>query len=145
MLVPEHIRDSLSSNIVNLDGITLASSTSIRNLDVIFDQELSFNSHIKQISTTAFFQLCNIVKIWHIKSQQDAEKIVHLSVTSRPDYCNSLFSGCPKKILKILQLIQKCNGRQTHTLILRIGSQHCFLIKLIVRSGLSSPYLCCYK
>ena len=49
-LGPKHIRDSLSSNIVNLHVITLASNTSVRNLGVIFDQELSFNSHVKQIS-----------------------------------------------------------------------------------------------
>ena len=41
-LGPKHIRDSLSSNIVNLDGITLASSTTVRNLGVIFDQDLFF-------------------------------------------------------------------------------------------------------
>ena len=54
VLGPKHIRDSLSSNIVNLDGITLASSTTVRNLGVIFDQDLSFNSHVKQISFIQF-------------------------------------------------------------------------------------------
>ena len=44
VLDSKHIRDSLSSNIVNLDGITLASSTTVKNLGVIFDQDLSFNS-----------------------------------------------------------------------------------------------------
>ena len=93
VLGPKHIRDSLSSNIVNLDGITLASSTTVRNLGVIFDQDLSFNSYVKQISRTAFFHLRNIAKIRHILSQQDAEKLVHTFVTSRLDNCNSLFSG----------------------------------------------------
>ncbi len=58
--------------------LTLASSTTVRNLGVIFDQDLSFNSYIKQISRTAFFHLHNIAKIRHILSQKDAEKIVHL-------------------------------------------------------------------
>ena len=31
--------------------------------------------------------LCNIFKIRHILSQQDAEKLVHAFVTSRLDYC----------------------------------------------------------
>ena len=47
VLGPKHIRDSLSSNIVNLDIITLASSTTVRNLGVIFDQDFSFNSYVK--------------------------------------------------------------------------------------------------
>ena len=38
------LEDLHQSNIVNLDGTTLASSTTVRNLGVIFYQELSFNS-----------------------------------------------------------------------------------------------------
>ena len=53
VLGPKHIWDSLSTNIVHLNSIALATSTTVRNLDVIFDQELSFNSHVKQISRTA--------------------------------------------------------------------------------------------
>ena len=32
------------------------------NLGVIFDQNLSFDEHIKLVSRTAFFHLCNIAK-----------------------------------------------------------------------------------
>ena len=74
MLGPKHLRNTLSNDLTNLDGITLASSTTVRNLGVIFDQDMSFNSHIKHISRTAFFHLCNITKIRHLLSQQDAEK-----------------------------------------------------------------------
>ena len=48
---------SLSKNIVNLDFIALASSITVRNLGVFFDQELVFNSHVKLISWKAFFHL----------------------------------------------------------------------------------------
>ena len=40
LLGPKYIRNSLSSNIGNLDGITLASSTTVGKLGVIFDQDL---------------------------------------------------------------------------------------------------------
>ena len=63
VLGPKNLRDSMSTHIATLDGITLASSTTVRNLGVIFDQDLSFNSHIKQTSRTAFFHLRNITKI----------------------------------------------------------------------------------
>ena len=97
VLGPKHIRDLLSNNIDNVDGIVLASSTAIRNLDIIFDQDLSFNSHVKQILRMAF---CNIAKIRHILSYQYAEKLVHAIVTSRLDYSYSLFSCFPNQILK---------------------------------------------
>jgi len=97
--------------VVSVDGISLASNTTVKNLGVIFDRDLSFNSHVKQISRIAFFHLRNISKIRHILSQKDAEKLVHAFVTSRLDYCNSLLSGCSNKSLKSLQLIQNAAAR----------------------------------
>uniref|UniRef100_A0A8D0CS33 Reverse transcriptase domain-containing protein n=3 Tax=Sander lucioperca TaxID=283035 RepID=A0A8D0CS33_SANLU len=111
VLGPKHHRTSLSKYIATLDGIALASSTTVRNLGVIFDQDLSFNAHLKQTSRTAFFHLRNIAKIRNILSQNDAEKLVHAFVTSRLDYCNSLLSGCSNKSLKTLQLIQNAAAR----------------------------------
>ena len=111
VLGPKNSRNTFSNDIATLDGITLASSTTVRNLGVIFDQDLSFSSHIAQISRTAFFHLRNIAKIRHILSQNDAEKLVHAFVSSRLDYCNALLSGCPKKSLKTLQLIQNAAAR----------------------------------
>jgi len=106
VLGPENLRNMVSKQILTLDGITLGSSNTVRNLGVIFDQDMSFNAHIKQICKTAFFHLRNISKVRNILSQSDAEKLVHAFITSRLDYCNSLLSGCPKNSLKSLQLIQ---------------------------------------
>ena len=77
VLGPKHIRDSLSNNIVNLDGIVLASSTTVKNLGVILYQE--------QISRTVFFQLCNFAKILQKKY---AEDLVHTFINYRHNYCN---------------------------------------------------------
>ncbi|MDF5005136.1 hypothetical protein P3575_24015, partial [Vibrio parahaemolyticus] len=111
VLGPKQLRDSLSDDIVSLDGIALASATTVRNLGVTFDQDLSFNSHLKQTSRTAFFNLCNMAKIRPILTRKDAEKLVHAFVTSRLDYCNSLLSGSSSKSLKTLQLIQNAAAR----------------------------------
>uniref|UniRef100_A0A669EKP4 Reverse transcriptase domain-containing protein n=1 Tax=Oreochromis niloticus TaxID=8128 RepID=A0A669EKP4_ORENI len=111
VLGPENLRNMVSKQILTLDGITLASSNTVRNLGVIFDQDISFNAHIKQICKTAFFHLRNISKIRNILSQSDAEKLVHAFITSRLDYCNSLLSGSPKNSLRSLQLIQNAAAR----------------------------------
>ena len=89
----------------------MASRTTVRNLEVLFDQNLSFDAHIKQVSRTASFHLLNIVKIRNILSQGDAEKLVHAFVTSRSDQCNSLLLGCRTNSLKSLQLIQNAAAR----------------------------------
>ena len=94
----------ITQQIVSLDGIILAPGTTVRNLGVIFDQELSFISHVElywyQISRTTFFHLLNIAKIQYILSQQDEEKLVHVFLTFKLYYYNSSFSGCPDKIFK---------------------------------------------
>ena len=62
VLGPKIIRDSLSNNIFNPDAIALASSSAVRNLAVIFDQELSFNSHIRQIHGRPSFTSVTLLK-----------------------------------------------------------------------------------
>ncbi|KAI3367040.1 hypothetical protein L3Q82_009670 [Scortum barcoo] len=111
LLGPKHLRNTFSPKIALLDGINWASSTTVRNLCVLFDQDMSFDTHIKHISRSAFYHLRNIAKIRHFLSQSDAEKLVHAFVSSRLDYCNSLLSGCPNKSLKTLQLVQNAAAR----------------------------------
>lgn len=53
--------------------ITLASSNTVRNAGVVFDQDISFNAHITQICRTAFFHFHNISKIRNILSQSNAK------------------------------------------------------------------------
>ena len=67
---PKHHQEVLLSCTVNLDHISFSSSSTVRNLGVIFDQDLSFNSHIKQITKLAFFHLC-IIR--NILTQEDTE------------------------------------------------------------------------
>lgn len=43
-------------------GSTLASSNTVRNLQLIFDQNMPFNVHIKQMYMTSFLHLHNIWK-----------------------------------------------------------------------------------
>ena len=108
---PKPLRDKLANENVSLDGITLASKATVKNLGVTFDQDMSFQPHIKLITRTAFFHLRNIKKVRHILSQNDAEKLVHAFVTSRLDYCNALLSGCSSKSLNSLQLVQNAAAR----------------------------------
>lgn len=111
ILGPQNQRDALSEQIVTLDNINISSSSTVRNLGVIFDQDLSFKAHIKQACKTAYFHLRNIAKIRHLLSISDAEKLIHAFVSSRIDYCNSLLAGCPKTTIKGLQLVQNAAAR----------------------------------
>lgn len=56
---PKQLRTGLSDSILSSDGIILSTSMTVRNLVVIFNQDMSFLYHIKQVSGTIFFYLCN--------------------------------------------------------------------------------------
>ena len=78
LLGSKHLRNTLSNDTTTLDGITLTSSTTVRNLGVIFDEDMSFNSHIKQISRTAFFHLRNITNIIFCLREMQKSLSMHL-------------------------------------------------------------------
>ncbi len=92
------------------DGCTVTSST-VKNLGVILDSNLSFENHISNVTKTAFFHLRNISKLRNMLSVSDAEKLVHAFMTSRLDYCNALLGGCPASSINKLQIVQNAAAR----------------------------------
>ncbi len=77
----------------------------------MFDSSLRFEFHINQLVKSCFFHLRNIVRLRPSLNFKDAETVVHAFITSRLDYCNSLFYGLPNKVLNRLQLIQNSAAR----------------------------------
>ncbi len=74
------------------------SSSSVRNLGVLFDSNLSFDSHVSSIYKTAFFHHKNISKLRPMLSMSNAEMLIHVFMTSRLDYCNALLGGCSARL-----------------------------------------------
>ncbi len=95
---------------MQLDGCNVTSST-VKNLGVILDSNLSFENHISNVTKTAFFHLRNIAKLRNMLSVSDAEKLVHAFMTSRLDYCNALLGGCPASSKNKLQIVRNAAAR----------------------------------
>ena len=61
VLGPKKQRDLLLNLTINLDGCTVVSNKTVK--DLTLDPDLSFDEHIKTVSRTAFLHLHNIAKI----------------------------------------------------------------------------------
>ncbi len=94
-----------------LDSRGQTTKNQVRNLGVILETDLSFSSHVKAVTKSAYYHLKNIARIRCFVSSQDLEKLVHAFITSRVDYCNGLLTGLPKKTIRQLQLIQNAAAR----------------------------------
>uniref|UniRef100_A0A669B7W6 Reverse transcriptase domain-containing protein n=1 Tax=Oreochromis niloticus TaxID=8128 RepID=A0A669B7W6_ORENI len=108
---PPKFQHSSQNFTLRIDDRVITCRDKVKNLGVWFDTVLSFESHIKEITKTAFYHLRNIARIRHVLSNDTAEILVHAFVSSRIDYCNALFSGLPKKSFKGLQMVQNAAAR----------------------------------
>jgi len=72
---------------------------------------MSLVQHCKQLTRNCFFQLRKISKLRNMVSRNDLELIIHAFVSSRLDYCNSLFLCLNQKELSRLQLVQNSAAR----------------------------------
>ena len=84
---------------------------SITNLVVIMDQHLKLDRHVNKVFKVCMFHLRNTSKIRRFLTTEAYKLLIHALVTSRPDYCNSILSGCNQSILQRLQLLQNYAAR----------------------------------
>jgi hypothetical protein len=94
-----------------IDGHQLQPSTTARNLGVTFNRHASMESHITSVCRLSYMQLRRLRRIKKLLPRDVLESLVHAFVTSRLDYCNSLYLGIPQTQLDRLQRIQNSAAR----------------------------------
>ena len=104
-------RDLLLDLTIHLDGCTVISVKTVKDVGVTLDPDLSFDEHIKTVSRTDFSHLRYIEKIRNFLSKNDAEILIHAFVSSRLDYSNALLSSYLDKALNNLQLVLNTAAR----------------------------------
>ncbi len=80
LIVPKNSTQNILDQNLQLEGFTVTSST-VKNLGVILDSNLSFENHISYVTKPAFFHLRNIAKLRNMLAVSDAEKLVHAFLT----------------------------------------------------------------
>ncbi|KAK3523638.1 hypothetical protein QTP70_005838 [Hemibagrus guttatus] len=96
---------------ISLNNSMISPSATARNLGVTMDNQLSFSSHVTNVTRSCRFLLYNIRRIWPFLSTQATQVLVQSLVISRLDYCNSLLAGLPLNAIRPLQMIQNAAAR----------------------------------
>ena len=85
--------------------------SSVKSLGVILDSTLSMEAQVANAACLAFFHLRQARQLAPYLSTPDLATVIHATVTSRLDFCNSLYAGLPLNLLRKLQLVQNAAAR----------------------------------
>ena len=86
-------------------------SSSARNIGFIFDSDMSFTDQINSLSKSCHFHIRDIRRIRHLRPLSAATALANSLVSSKLDYCNSLYNGISQANLNKIQRIQNTLAR----------------------------------
>ncbi|KAK3554931.1 hypothetical protein QTP86_001562 [Hemibagrus guttatus] len=110
---------------ISLSNSMISPSATARNLGVTMDNQLSFSSHVTNVTRSCRFLLYNIRRIRPFLSTQATQVLVQSLVISRLDYCNSLLAGLPLNAIRPQQMIQNAAARLVFNLPNSPTPPHC--------------------
>ena len=96
---------------LSVSNSTIVATPTVRNLGFYFDEFLTLTFQISLLCKTCNFILSRIGRVRHLLDIESTKLLIHSLVTSRIDYCNSLYVGLPKKSLTRIQTIQNRAAR----------------------------------
>jgi len=94
-----------------LEFPTFVFSTSVRDLGVILDQELSFFEHITALTRSCFCHLRQLRVVSRPLSAYSTATLVHTFIVNRLDHCSSLYCGLPQVRLQPLDGVLRAAAR----------------------------------
>ena len=77
---------------VNVFTATIHASKSARNLEIVFDDNLCMDQHVKRVCRALYFHIRNVRSIFKILTGETASTTIHALITSGIDNGNSLLT-----------------------------------------------------
>ena len=91
---------------INILGNQVSPAQSVRNLAMVFDSNFNFSNHVSQVIKSTRVHARNLYRICPLLDLITSVLLVNTLVSSRLDYCNSLFLSLTDFELRRLQLVQ---------------------------------------
>jgi len=101
----------LSNLEISVGNANIKPCTKVRNLGVIFDNNMTMEDHVNNICKTSYFYIRLLGKLRKFLDKETGAMITHAFVTSRLDYCNSLLYGISSSLATKLQHILNTAAR----------------------------------
>src|SRR6218665_3609108 len=86
-------------------------SSSVRDLGVTIDQELTFVRHTNLLCRSCYYQLRQLSVVSRSLSPAAASTLVHAFVVYRLDYCSAIYEGLPTCRVKCLDRVLRTAAR----------------------------------
>ena len=131
VIIKGGLRSNLEAEFGSLDigGVQLYPSVSVKNLGVVLDSNLNFKHHVNSLVKNCNFHIRNLYAVRRYLSKDILITLVQSLIVSRIDYCNVLFLGLPSYLLKKLQSVMNRCARLIFSLPPRVPTTR-FLIEL---------------
>ena len=104
-------RSKITNASISFQGIPISPSPHARNLGIEFDSDLSYAQHITNICRSSFYQIRQFRQIRSSIDTNSAKLLANALVSSKLDYCNSLFYNLPDTSINRLQRVQNSLAR----------------------------------
>ena len=91
---------------INILGNQFSPAQSVRNLGVVFDSNFTFSDHVSQVIKSTRVHARDVYRIRPLLDLKTSVLLANALVSSRLDYCNSLFLSLNDFELRRLQLVQ---------------------------------------
>ena len=91
---------------INILGNQVSPAQSVKNLGVVFDSNFTFSDHVSQVIKPTRAHARDLYRIRPLLDLKTSVLLANALVSSRLDYCNSLFLSLTDFELRRLQLVQ---------------------------------------
>ena len=111
LLYPSSLEKEVKIKGVIIDEKCIRFSNEVKNVGVWLDTNLTMDKHVNSVVSHCYKLLKDIGRIRKYLTQTHTARLVHSVISSRLDYCNSLFINLDRSNIYKLQKVQNAGAR----------------------------------
>ena len=103
--------DKCTTSSLNYGSETINQLDCVKNLGMLMDRMLLYSKHINKECPIAYHNPMNIRQLRGNLNEQNVTQLILTLVRSHLDFSNSLLTGLPKKVYKVMQRVQNISAK----------------------------------